>query len=159
MLVTQKTYNGMKDRIANLEGQLEALTNQKTEERDKKLKEIGNLDDKIIHLEKDKRKLQNDVDDIKAEKSRSEENIKHKVKIVMEKHDIELDKKKNELVIEKDKEIAKVKDEYRDKRESQLEMQSKEFKQMYDTVLDKLTTVQGTLSNPANKAAKNGNNE
>lgn len=157
MLLTQKKFNGMKDRIANLEGQVEALTHQKVEEKNKKLKEIGNLDDKIVYLETEKRNLKNDIKDVKAEKSRSEEDIKHKVKIVMEKHDLDLEKKKNALVLEKDKEIAKVKDEYRDKRESQLEKQSDDMRGMYTDVLDKLTKVTGTLSNPA-RLQENANN-
>lgn len=158
MFVTQIKYNKMKDRIINLEGQVEALTKDRTEERNKKLKEILNLDDKIILLEKDKRKLQNDVNDKVSESKRADEEIQHRVKIVLEKHDLELEKEKQKLILEKDKEIAKVKDKYRDKTEVQLDKRGSEMKEMYNTVLDKLTTVAGTISNPAG-IANNGNNK
>ena len=157
MFITQNKYNTMKTRIDNLEGQVEILTNDKVEERDKKLKEIGNLDDKIIRLDKDKRNLANDIDDLKAKKSRSEEEIKHKVKLVLEKHDITLEKEKQLLEKEKNDGIARVKDEYRDKIEKQLDKRGTEMKDMYTDVLDKLTTVSGTLHSPA-RVQDNGSN-
>lgn len=149
MFVTQTKYNTMKERITTLEGQVEGLTNSKLEERNKKFKEILNLDEKIVRLEKDKRKLILDVEDIEAKKSRGEEDIQHKVKIVMEKHDLELEKEKQKLEKAKDKEVAKVKDEYRDKMEKQLDKRGTEMKEMYTDVLDKLTQVTGTLNSPA----------
>ena len=149
MFITQSKMNNMKDRISNLEGQVEALTNDKVEERNKKFKEILNLDDKIETLEKDKRNLKNDVEDTKAKKIREEENIKHNVKIVMEKHDVELEKEKQKLEKEKNTEIALVKDKYRDKLEVQLEKRGTEMREMYNTVLERLTSVAGTLNKPA----------
>jgi len=157
MFITQTKYSNMKDRITNLEGQVEALHVDKVLERDKKLAEIGNLDDKIIHLEKSKRKLQNDVDDKVAENKRAEENIKHKVKIVMEKHDLEVAQKKQDLVVEKNDEVASLKDKFRDKREKQLELQGSEMKGMYTEMMKILTSVQGTITAPT--GARHGNSD
>ena len=149
MLITQKKHNQMKDRITNLEGQVEALTTQKIEERNIKMKEIGNLDDKIITLDKEKRTAQNDLVDLQSEKRRGEEEIKHQVKIVMEKHDLELEKSKEEhkkKFLEKE---AKIIAEFRDKREKQLEELSDKMEGMYKDMLKNLTTVTGTLNQPA----------
>jgi len=153
MFVTQNKYNNMKSRIINLEGQVEALKNQKVEERNKKLIELTNLDDKIVELAKEKRKLKNDIKDIQAESLREEENIKHKVKIVLEKNALELEKEMQKLEKDKNTEIAKVKDGYRDKREEQLDKRGTEMRDMYDTVLERLTNVTGVLSSPAKLGA------
>ena len=155
MLITQKKHNQMKDRIANLEGQVEALTNQKVEERNKKLIELGNLDDKIITLDREKRNATNDLEDLKSEKTRSEEEIKHKVKIVMEKHDLELEKDKLKVQKEYEDKVVKLTKEFRDKREKQLEELSGKMEKMYSEVLKHLTTVSGTLSNPS-RVPENG---
>jgi len=149
MFITQTKYETMKNKITKLEAKVEVLIEAKTVERDKKLAEINNLDDKIIQLEKDKRSVTHDIQDLKASKAREEENIQHKVKIVMEKHDVELEKEKQKLEKEKDIEIANVKDKYRDKMEAQLDKRGTEMKEMYTDVLDKLTKVTGTVSSPA----------
>jgi len=157
MYLTKNKYNGMKGKISNLEGQVEALTNQKIEERDKKLREIGNLDDKIIALEKSKRTATNDLDDLKSAKVRSEEDIQHKVKIVMEKHDLELKDEKLELEKEYLTKVEKITAEFRDKREKQLEELSGKMENMYTQVLKHLTDVTGTISQPNKRVAESGN--
>jgi len=157
MYLTKNKYNGMKGKISNLEGQVEALTNQKIEERDKKLREICNLDDKIIALEKSKRTATNDLDDLKSAKVRSEEDIQHKVKIVMEKHDLELKDEKLELEKEYLTKVEKITAEFRDKREKQLEELSGKMENMYTQVLKHLTDVTGTISQPNKRVAESGN--
>lgn len=129
------------------------LKEQSENEDVKKANKIGNLNDKIIKLETVEKNLKSDIADLNAKKKREEELIKHNTKIVIEKHEIELDKKLGELTRVQETAIAKVKDEYRDKIEKQLEARGSEMKEMYTDVLAKLTGVTGTLASPAKRAA------
>ena len=156
MFIRQTRLNNMKDRITNLEGQVEALLTQKLEERNKKMIEIGNLDDKIVILDKDKRKLQNDIEDIESKKTRSIEEIEHKVKIVMEKNELELVAKKQEVAKEYDDKVVVLTASFRDKREKQLEALSDKMEGHYKDMLKHLTTVSGTVNKPSG-VQENGN--
>lgn len=127
------------------------LTERSESEDTRKANKIGNLNDKIVNLEKVEVNLKNDIADLNAKKKREEELIKHNTKIIIEKHEIELDKKLGELTREQETAIAKVKDEYRDKIEKQLEARGTEMKEMYTDVLTKLTGVTGTVASPAKR--------
>ena len=155
MFITQSKLDKLKEKVSNLEGQVEALTNQKVEERNKKLKEIGNLDNKIVILDREKRNATNDLEDLKSEKARGEEEIKHKVKIVMEKHDLELEKSKQENEKEYLKKVEKITADFRDKREKQLEALSEKMEGHYRDMLKHLTSVTGTISKPS-RVPENG---
>jgi len=150
------TEKKLRERIAVLENQVEILITEKDQERNKKLKELKTVTEKLESLEKEKKNLRNTNEDLKASNTREEENIQHKVKIVMEKNEFNLAKKIQEAEKAKDVEVGKIKDEYRNKREKQLEDQSANMKEMYTDVLDKLTKVTGTLSQPQ-QVANNGN--
>jgi len=113
---------------------------------------FGNKDEKIALLEaqkedlktdveylaSDRKKLKEEVSDLKLKKKMEEEDIKHMIKIDRERKDIEVEKEKLKLVGEKDAAIAKVKDEYRDKTEAQLEKQLGNMKDMYGEILARL---------------------
>lgn len=92
----------------------------------------------IERLEKDKRELKEQLEDLKLKKKMEEEDIKHMVKINNERKDIELEKEKIKLSREKDDAIATVKDEYRDKTEQQLEKQVGNMREMYGEILERL---------------------
>jgi len=105
--------------------------------------------DKITSLEETKKGLEQDILDLKEEKRRETINIEHATKIILEKNEIEFAKKVAAVKEEKATEIAKVKDEYRDKIEKQLDARGSEMKEMYTDVLTKLTSVTGTVHTPA----------
>jgi len=149
MFITQNKFNTMKDRISTLEDQVADLTAQKLEERDERIATLTNLDDKIIYLEDQKRQLTNDIKDLRLKTKREEEDLQHTVKIVLEKNELALAKDKQELEKIQIKEIAKIKDEYRDKQEAQLDKRGSEMREMYDTVLNRLTNVTGVLTKPS----------
>ena len=150
MFITQNKYERLNKKVKELQEENDRLINIRLEEKHAKTKEFSALDDKITFLSKEKKRLVEEIEDLKAEKRREEENLKHKVKIVLEKHDFELLKEKQELEATKNTEIAKVKDEYRDKYEVQLDKRGTEMKEMYNTVLEKLTNVAGTITQPGN---------
>lgn len=110
-------------------------------EVDELIKERDDLKSTIKGLRKEKREVKDKLDDVLSEKKREEENLKHHVKILEEANDIEF--KKKELVLEKEKEqaIAKVKDEYRDKMERRLETEVTNIKEMYSEILQRLPNV------------------
>jgi lantibiotic modifying enzyme len=100
--------------------------------------EVRSLNATISGLEKDKKVLKEEVSDLKLKKKVEEEEIKHLIKINQERKDIELEKEKIKLEGAKAKEIAEVKDNYRDKTEQQLEKQLEMMKGMYSEILGRL---------------------
>lgn len=105
---------------------------KKLEEEKKDLKRV------ISNLESEKKTLKEEVSDLKLKKKMEEEDIKHMVKIDRERKDIELEREKVKLAGEQAKEIAKVKDTYRDKTEAQLEKQLVGMRDMYKEILERL---------------------
>jgi len=92
----------------------------------------------ITRLEKEKRIIKDELEDLKHQKKMENEDIKHMVKINQERKDIELEKEKIKLAGEQTKAIAQVKDEYQDKTEKQLEKQLTNMKDMYGEILERL---------------------
>lgn len=100
--------------------------------------EIATLEGLISCLKTEKRDLKEQVADLKLKRKIEEEDIKHMVKINAERKDIELEKSTIQLEKEKAREIAEVKDGYRDKTEKQLEKQLTDMKNMYGEILQRL---------------------
>ena len=92
----------------------------------------------IVRLEKDKRTLKDEVEDLKHQKKMENEDIKHMTKINNERQDIELEKEKIRLTGEQTTAIAKVKDEYQNKTEKQLDKQVTNMKDLYSVILARL---------------------
>lgn len=86
-------------------------------------------------------KVRNELSDLKAQRKREDEDIRHLVKIKESKLDIDFQKK--DLAREKEKQdaIAKVKDEYRDKMETELQKQLERMQGMYGEILGRLPNV------------------
>lgn len=107
----------------------------------KKESELDKLIEEKKSLEKDVKRLKEEVEDLKLKKKISDEDIKHMVKLKMEA--VDMDYKKRELVLEKKTvdEIAKVKDSYRDKHEAQLSKETDNIRQMYAQILERLPNV------------------
>ena len=91
------------------------------------------------------RTLKDDLADLKQTKKMEEEDIKHMVKIHKERNAIELEKKTAELERAKHNEVAKVKDDYRDKMEVRLQTEVATIKEMYGEVLKRLPNVTARL--------------
>jgi len=92
-------------------------------------------------LKSEIRKLKEEVEDLKLKKKIEEEDIKHMVKIKEEALEIDYKKKELDAEREKEKEIASVKDTYRDKLETFLQNQVKDVKEMYGQILKRLPDV------------------
>jgi len=92
-----------------------------------------------------------ELDQLKNKKKMEEEDIKHMVKINSERKDIELEKEKISLQGEQAKEIAQVKDEYRDKIEANLEGQLGKMDGMYKELLARLPNITAHIGDPVNK--------
>ena len=93
------------------------------------------LESIIKDLEKDKRRLKEDLAELKLKKKLEDEDIKHMVKINNERKDIELEKEKMKLERKSAVEIAAVKDSYQNKTEEQLEKQLTNMKDMNEFCL------------------------
>ena len=97
--------------------------------------------DEIEGLRKDRARLKQEVEDLRLKKKIEEEDIKHMVKMKMERLDLEHQKKVQETERVKEKEIADVKDRYRDKMELQLSKETANIKEMYAQILERLPNV------------------
>lgn len=107
---------------------------------------IKDLELQIKCLKTDRQAAKDELADVKHQKKIEEEDIKHMVKLKEERLEIKAEKQKLEMEREKDTEIAKVKDEYRDKMEKQLSEETKNIKSMYGEVLERLPNVNVRLN-------------
>jgi|GEM_PF-6120827 hypothetical protein len=101
-------------------------------------KEIRGLKDTIAaaktqHIEENKR--------LKHDRKIADEDIKHMVKMKEERLGLDHKKKALDCDREKDKEIAKVKDSYRDKMEKRLQNEVDQTKAMYSEILQRLPNI------------------
>ena len=92
-------------------------------------------------LEKDVRDLKDEVATLKHDRKIADEDIKHMVRIEKERMEVENERKQLERDREKEKAIADVKDEYRDKMEERLQTEVENIKSMYSEILKRLPTV------------------
>jgi len=113
--------------------------NELKEERD-------SLKARVAELEKEVREKKNDLADVEAERKRADEDIKHMVKMKLEVHEINYEKRVVALVQEKDKEVAAIKDVYRDKLEEQLKTETKNIKEMYGQILERLPNINAKVN-------------
>ncbi|MAF80097.1 hypothetical protein CL629_03405 [bacterium] len=103
--------------------------------------EVTELREKVDALKRQRRTLRENVEDLKIEKKVSEEDIKHMVRMKEEKLALEYDKKEIDWFKAKEKEIAAIKDQYRDKIEKNLEKESARTQEMYNEILKRLPNV------------------
>lgn len=143
----------LEKKVNKLKAENDRLKEESDSEDVRKANKISNLNSRIVNLEEVEKRLTDNIADLNAKKKREEELLKHNTKIILEKNEIEYEKKVAAVEKEKDTEIAQVKDEYRDKVEEQLTERATEMKEMYSDVLEKLTGVTGTLKQPASSAA------
>ena len=92
------------------------------------------LENDIRKLEDEKRRVKDELADLKQTKKMEDENIRHLVRIKGERLEIQHEKKTQEA-------IAKVKDEYRDKQEALLNKQLESGEKRYAEILARLPNV------------------
>jgi hypothetical protein len=102
---------------------------------------IYELQAKVISLEKERRSLKEEVEDLKLKKKTSEEDIKHMVRMKEERLAIDHERKDLEREKEKEQAIAEVKDAYRDKTEKYLNEQIDRASKMYAEILERLPNI------------------
>ena len=117
----------LKTRVKELEG-----------DHEKVLAEKLRLKEEVAELKIQKKQ---ETEELKLAHKTAEEDIKHLVKLHDEKKVVEFERKSLELERKKDEEIAKVKDEYRDKMEKQLAEETKNIRGMYTEILARLPNV------------------
>lgn len=100
--------------------------------------DVKENEEKIKSLKNNIQTLKEELSDVKLQKKMEQEDVKHMVKINEERKEIEIEKEKIRLTGTKDKEIAEIKDKYRDKLEGQLQNQLVDIKTMYSEVLQRL---------------------
>lgn len=126
MFMNRRTSN-LKARIHQLEEERDTIIDNHQHLKQTLQQEINTLKDQLSDLER-KRKHE-------------EEDIAHLVKIKESKLDIEFQKRVQENDAAKEKAIAKVKDEYRDKLEKQLREETARIEKMYGEILARLPNI------------------
>lgn len=96
---------------------------------------IEELEKEVERKEAERRRLKDDIADLKHNKKLEDENIWHLVRITREKQEVEFDRKVMAKESEKQNAIAEVKDEYRNKVEQQLLGQKNDIKEMYSEIM------------------------
>lgn len=86
----------------------------------------------------EKHALELEIEKLKLQKKNEIEETKHLVKLRDEKRELEFKKKEMDVEAEKAIDIAKVKDDYRDKMEAQLKNETDAIKTMYAQILERL---------------------
>ena len=122
----------LKTRVKELEG-----------EHEKAFQEKLRLKEEVAELKVQKKQ---ETEELKLAHKTAEEDIKHLVKLHDEKKLVEFERKALEMERKKDEEIAKVKDEYRDKMEKQLAEETKNIRGMYTEILARLPNVNVKLA-------------
>lgn len=121
------------------EDNLEGLVEQSLE-KENTIFSLGKQIDKI----QSKKKIE--IDEMKADRKLHDQELKHLVKIKTESLEIVHDKKVVELMREKNEEVAKIRDEYRDKIEKNLEGRIDELKEQTDKVMQFIPKVESMVS-------------
>lgn len=115
-------------------------------ENNKKLSEkVDRLTDELDGLIAERRKLKDEIEDLKIKKKTSEEDIKHMVKMREERLELKFEKKQVEADKTLQTKLHEVSNEYRDKTEKQLEKESASMKEMYGQILERLPNVTARL--------------
>ena len=112
---------------------------------------VDAMEKELDGLRDERRKLKDEVEDLKSKRKVEDEQLKHLLKIKEEKMDLEYQKKEAALESRKQDEIAKVKDQYRDKLETELRTRGTELKEMYGQILARLPDVSMAITGKVGK--------
>lgn len=110
--------------------------------------QIDILEERIVELRGERERLFDENHNLKTENKTlkvkrqiDEEQIAHKIKMREEQVDLDYKKKLQAAEAKKQEDVAKVKDEYRDKLENELVKRGDELKEMYKEILERLPNV------------------
>lgn len=107
---------------------------------------VNKLINELDALTGERRKLKDEIEDLKVKKKVADEDIKHMVKMREERLELKFEK----MQVQQDKELQdklhEVSNKYRDKTEKQLEKESGNMKEMYGQILERLPNVTAKLS-------------
>lgn len=116
-------------------------------DNNKKLEDkVKSLETELDGLFDERRKLKDEIEDLKVKKKVSEEDIKHMVKMREERLELQFEKKQVESDKKLQDELHKIANTYRDKTEKQLEKESASMKEMYGQILERLPNVTARLN-------------
>lgn len=102
------------------------------------MRQIKNLEDERDDLNDQLMSTRNKLAELEQKKKMEDENIRHMVRIKEESLQIQYEKNLIKFQGEKETAIAKVKDQYRDKVESDLNKQIDRMQKMYGQILERL---------------------
>ena len=102
-----------------------------------------------IDLSEAEIKHQKEIKTIEHKRKIADEDIKHMIKMKEEKIELQYQKKIVELEKQKAEEIAKVKDDYRDKMEEQLKTETQNVERKFESILKRLPNVNVRLKGEA----------
>ena len=108
-------------------------------------KDKENLEKEKEELQEEVRRLKDDLESLKTKKKIEEEDIKHMVKLKEERLEVENEKKLLGFERDKERAIAVVKDEYRDKLEQRLHTEVESMKEMYGQILERLPNLNARM--------------
>jgi len=130
-----KTEVAVDEKVTKLEGSIKTLK-----------ADIASKEALIGSLSSRARSAKEELEDVKLKKKIEEEDIKHMVKIRLEQVEIEKQKALVEMEGKKNDEVARTKDQYRDKLEGQLHKEIERMGAMYTEVLNRLPNITATFS-------------
>ncbi len=111
-------------------------------ERDGLRIEKRDLKEEVLDIKMERK---TELEDLKLKQKISDDEIKHHIKLKEERQELEYEKKVQVIEREKMDAILKVKDEYRDKTEAQMQEQLTGMKGMYSEILERLPNVNASL--------------
>lgn len=94
-----------------------------------------------LALEEKISELKTTVRELESNKKIEEEDLKHMIRLKEERLAVQFQRKELEIEAEKEKAVAAVKDEYRDKLEARLSTEVNSIKEMYGQILERLPNV------------------
>ncbi len=112
---------------------------------------VSGLESRIDTLKDERDKLKEDVADLKLKKKIEDEDIKHMIKMREEAQELELKGKTLDLEKDKAEAIAKVKDDYQKKVETNLEKELGKMDGMYKELLNRLPDISVMLGDRKEK--------
>lgn len=137
------------NRLEDLEQQIATLEHARDEQMDINAQIRRDHEDamrKSKHAHEDAlRTARNDIERLHAQAKAADETLGHLLKIRDEKRDIELERKKVELVYQSDMRVAAVRTEYQQKIEEHLNGRIKDLGAMYAELLNRLPDINVAL--------------
>lgn len=112
---------------------------------EKRLSKYSTMEDSLERLKEKIAEKNAELHEVTLKKKAEDDQLKHMIKMKEEKIEVEKEKFQAKLAREKDQAVAKVKDEYRNKIEDNLNGQIKSTEKLMKDILDRLPNVTARL--------------